>query len=73
MSQIIDSVPRDQIVQRVYCEPILGARQLGWVSCLASAGRVTLASGTFSLHIKALAGLTGTFLGVVSVTECLDL
>ena len=45
-----------------------GARQLGWASCLTSAGRVTLASGTTFLHINALARLTGTTLGVVSVT-----
>ena len=45
-----------------------GARQLGWASCLTSAGRVTLASGTKFLHINALARLTGTFLGVANVT-----
>ena len=45
-----------------------GARQLGWASCLTSAGRVTLASGTTFLHINALARLTGTTLGVASVT-----
>ena len=45
-----------------------GARQLGWASWLTSAGRVTLASGTTFLHIDALARLTGTTLGVASVT-----
>ena len=45
-----------------------GARQLGWASCLTSAGRVTLASGTTFLHINALAPLTGTSLGVANVT-----
>ena len=50
-----------------------GARQLGWASCLTSAGRVTLASGTTFLHINALARLTGTSLGVANVTKCLDL
>ena len=37
-----------------------GLRQLGWTSCLTSAGRVTLASGTTFLHINALARLIGT-------------
>ena len=45
-----------------------GARQLGLASCLTSAGRVTLASGTTFLHINALARLTGTSLGVANVT-----
>ena len=45
-----------------------GARQLGWASCLTSAGRVTLASGTTFLHINALARLTGTSLGMANVT-----
>ena len=45
-----------------------GARQLGWASCLTSAGRVTLASGTTFLNINALARLTGTSLGVANVT-----
>ena len=45
-----------------------GARQLGWASCLTSAGRVTLASGTTFLHLNALARLTGTSLGVANVT-----
>ena len=49
-----------------------GARQLGWASCLTSAGRVTLASGTTFLHINALARLPGTALGVARVTYCLD-
>ena len=44
-----------------------GARQLGWASCLTSAGRVTLASGTTFLHINASARLTGTSLGVANV------
>ena len=50
-----------------------GARQLGWASCLTSAGRVTLESGTTFLHINALVPLTGTTLGEASVTQCLDL
>ena len=45
-----------------------GARQLGWASCLTSAGRVTLASETTFLHINALARLTATSLGVANVT-----
>jgi len=49
-----------------------GARQLGWVSCLASAGRVTLAGGTTFIHINTLARLTGITLGLASVTKCLD-
>ena len=32
-----------------------GARQLGWASCLASAGRVTLSGGTTFSHINTLA------------------
>ena len=40
--------------------------------CLASAGRVTLVGGTTFLHINALACLTGTTLGVASVTHCLN-
>ena len=36
--------------------------------CLASAGRLTLASGTSYLLINALARLAGTTLGVASVT-----
>ena len=50
-----------------------GARQLGWASCLTSAGRVTLASGTTFLHVNALARLIGATLGVASATKCLDL
>ena len=34
-----------------------GARQLGWVNCLASAGRVTLSGGTTFSHINTLAHL----------------
>ena len=45
-----------------------GARQLGWESCLTSAGRITLASGTTFVHINALAHLPGTALSVASVT-----
>jgi len=48
-------------------------QQLGWVSCLALAGRVTLAGGTTLLHINTLARLTETILNLVSVTKCLDL
>ena len=49
-----------------------GVRQLGWTSCLTSAGRVTLGGGTTLLHINALARLTGTTLGVTSVKKYLD-
>ena len=35
-----------------------GARQLGWASCLASAGRVTLSGGTTFSHINTLARLS---------------
>ena len=45
-----------------------GARQLGWTSCLTSAGRVTLASGKTFLHVNALARLSGTALRVARVT-----
>ena len=47
---------------------IANARQLGWASCLALAGRVTLVSGTTFLHINISARSTGTPLGVASVT-----
>ena len=50
-----------------------GSRQLGWTSCLTSAGRVTLGGGTTFLHVNTLARLTGTTLGVVNVTKCVDL
>ena len=46
-----------------------GERQLRWTSCRTSAGRVTLAGGSTFLHINTLARLTGTTLGVASVTE----
>ena len=49
-----------------------GARQLGWTICLTSAGRVTLAGETTFLHINNFARLSGTSLGVASVTKCLD-
>ena len=41
-------------------EPIRVERQLRWASCLALAGRVTLASGTTFLHINALANQTAS-------------
>ena len=41
-----------------------GASQLGWASCLFSAGRVTLAGGTTFSHINTLARLPGTTHGV---------
>ena len=53
--------------------PSWGVRQLRWVSCLALAGRVTLADGTTFLHINTLACLTETILGMASVIKCLDL
>ena len=49
-----------------------GVRHFGWASCLTSAGRVTLASGTTFLHINDLTRLTETTLGMGSVTKCLD-
>ena len=49
-----------------------GARQLGWTSCLTSAGRVTLESGTTFLLINTLARQTGTTLSGASVTKCLN-
>jgi len=52
--------------------PELSRRELGWTSCLTSAGRVTLAGGTTFLHVNTLARLTGTTLGEASVTKCLD-
>jgi len=54
-------------------EPVLGAKQLGWASCLVSAGRVTLASRNTLLHINTLTPLTETSLSTVSVMKCLDL
>ena len=44
-----------------------GTRQLGWASCLTSAGRVALVSGTTFLQINTLAHLTGTTLGETRV------
>ena len=49
-------------------KPSRGARLLGWASCLTSAGRVTLASGTTFLHINALDHLTETTLRLARVT-----
>ena len=48
--------------------PSRRARQGEWASCLAWAGRVTLAGGTTVLYINALARLTRRTLGVASVT-----
>ena len=45
-----------------------GGRQLGWTSCLTSAGRVTLAGETTFLHKNNLARPTGTTRGVA--IEC---
>ena len=45
-----------------------GARQLGWASCLTSAGRVTLAGGTTFSHIDTLGRLPGTTHSVSNVT-----
>ena len=39
---------------------------------VTSAGRVTLAAETTFLHTSTLTRLTGTTLGVASVTKCLD-
>ena len=44
-----------------------GARQLGWASCLTSAGRVTMAGGTTFSHVNTLARLPGTTHSVPSV------
>ena len=54
-------------------KPSQGERQLRRASCLASEVKVTLASGTTFLQRNAFARLTGTALGVASVTKCLDL
>ena len=74
------ATPRDVPVRRVkafICRKVVPlvrvtlpaeVRQLGWASCLTSAGRVTLESGTTFLHINALARLIGTTLGVASAT-----
>ena len=43
-----------------------GARQLGWASCLASAGRVTLSGGTTFSHINTLARLARHFVQYVT-------
>ena len=49
-----------------------GAKQLGWASWVASAGRVTPASATPFVQRNALASLlTRTTLGVASVRYCL--
>ena len=53
--------------------PCRRAKQLGYMSCLTSAGRVTLVSGTTFLHKNALARLTETNVCVGSVTNILDL
>jgi len=45
-----------------------GARQLGWTSCLTSAGRVTLEGGTTFSHVNTLARQTGTTHGLLNVT-----
>ena len=37
-----------------------GARQLGWASCLVSAGRVSLAGGTTFSQVNTLTRLPGT-------------
>ena len=52
----------------------LGGRDnsAGRSNCLTSAGRVTLAGGTTFLDTNTLARLTGTTIGVASVTKCLD-
>jgi len=42
----------NQTVYIRFANPSREARQLGWASCLTSPGRVTLASGATSLHIK---------------------
>ena len=64
----LNSLQNQTTVHIRIANPSRGARQLGWVSCLASAVRVTLAGGTTFLHINALARLTGTTLDVASVT-----
>jgi len=46
-----------------------GARQLGCMGCLTSAGRVTLTGGTTLLHINTLARLTGTSVGVANLVS----
>ena len=46
-----------------------GAIQLGWTSCLTSAGRITLAGGTTFFHINNLARQTGITVGVAECHE----
>ena len=48
--------------------PVSGARQLGWASCLASAGGVILAGETTFSHMNTLTRLPEATLGVASVT-----
>ena len=43
-----------------------GARQLGWASCLVSAGRVTLSGGTTFSHMNTLARLARHFVQYVT-------
>lgn len=50
-----------------------GGEQDNAVSCLTSAGMVTLASGTIFLHISTLVYLTSTTLCKASVMQCLGL
>ena len=64
----LNSLQNQPTVYIRIANPSRGARQLGWASCLASAGRVTLASGTTCLQINALARQTGTTHGMASVT-----
>ena len=49
-------------------ETVSFLRQLGWMSCLVSAGRVTLAGGKTFSHINTLARLPGTTHSMLSVT-----
>ena len=46
-----------------------GGKQLGWTSCLTSAGRITLADGKTFLHINTLARLIRKTLVVARVKK----
>ena len=66
LKSLKDSTNRLYVPGRV----VLGGkfRQLGWASCLVSAGRVNLAGGTTFSHLNTLARLPGTTYGVPRVT-----
>ena len=61
------SLQNQQTVHIPIKNPPRGKRQLGWASCVASTGRVTLAIGRTFLQISAYTRLNGTTLGLASV------